>query len=354
MRREGLQPAAAEDGPGGQRGEGGDGRDEGAQDQPRPAAGEESQVAAARRAPPNRRRRRAARAARAATRAGVRAAPTMPCATSGCASVTARPTAAAPSRPTAAPHSGTTSPGCLRTICSTVRHSATGRIASHRNGTASGGAYASRRCSCAVRDANARRRRRAAVQRRRAARRRRRRTTATSAVGTSSTRAPVRRARTPRSSPSSAPASARSMPPSSRHASVRARTPRMSEPSTSSRASCWPWSSSASARPTVRPKRGHARAERDDLGAVVPSDELRGDERDRRTELERADQASERFGLGGGVLREDPHRVARDPQGRHRRRRGEARRCGRGDHRLGAGCRGHRGDARDRRRTPRS
>ena len=169
----------------------------------------------------------------------------------------ARARATAPIRTRArtdAAHSAGMRPGCLRTSSTSVCHAASGSSASQRKGSATTLAYASRRCSSAVRVAIARWTRpplvrgvaRSATPSP---------ATATRARGTSAMRAPARRARTPRSRPSSAPARAGSIPPISRQLSLRIRMPRTSAPSTSSTASCWPWSSSPSASPTVRPSR---------------------------------------------------------------------------------------------------
>ena len=97
--------------------------------------------------------------------------------------------------------------------------------------------------------------------------------------------------------------------------------------------------------PTVRPNLVIDDPERDDLGAVVPAHELGRDERDRRRQLERAGEAAERLGLGGGVLREEPDRVAVQARRDERDRRGEAGRRRGGDDRLGRRGRGDLGDA---------
>ena len=153
----------------------------------------------------------------------------------------------------------------------------------------------------------------AAVTRRRAARRRRRPRPRRARAGTSATRAPDRRARTPRSRPSSAPASAGSSPPSSRQASLRTRMPRTSAPSTSS---------TAVVLALVEFAVGESDRAAEAGSSLTPSDTI-SERSSQRTSLgatnaTEGDSSSaparrlERLGLGRGVLREQPDRVAVD------------------------------------------
>ncbi len=163
--------------------------------------------------------------------------------------IRARERATAPNRTmavSAAPHSGDTASGRLPTRWVRERQSARGRKVSQCRGTATVGAYARRRCSCARRVTKARRDRPvgSAAGPSGAAE--------TLAAGARTTRPPPSRARTPRSRPSSAPARAGSGRRASR-TSPRISRPRMSAPRASSIRSCCPWSNSPAASSTARP-----------------------------------------------------------------------------------------------------
>ncbi len=81
----------------------------------------------------------------------------------------------------------------------------------------------------------------------------------------------------------------------------------------------------------------HRHSERDDLGAVLPPHEFRSDEGDGGRQLEGAGEAGERVGLGGGVLREQPDRVAVEAVGAQGGGGGEGGAGGGGDDRLRTG-----------------